>query len=145
MKTRRNSWIINSQTITNWDIDEYSFEIGPIKLRPSSGARLQCAHHCSGLSYFALQNGTSCFCGNDGWSANSAEAPAGECNVPCTGDPSTICGGPWRNSVYRITENVADECTLLGVRDSPFPLRVVPATASLGSDLQFKSMNLYLK
>lgn len=28
-----------------------------------------------------------------------------ECDAPCTGDASSMCGGTWRNSIYRISTN----------------------------------------
>ena len=35
--------------------------------------------------------------------AAGARADEGECDSPCTGDSNTMCGGTWRNSIYRIS------------------------------------------
>ena len=42
------------------------------------------------------------FCDNDfGGYGASADS---ECNTACSGDAGTMCGGPWRNSVYSLAE-----------------------------------------
>ena len=48
--------------------------------------------------YFGVQNGDGCYCGND--DSKFIPVPKGECNKPCTGNPSEICGDSWRLSVY---------------------------------------------
>jgi hypothetical protein len=121
--TRRNSWEVNGETSIGWSSDEHSFPVGPIGLWPTELTH-QCAHHCHGYRFFALQNGTQCFCGDESWRTGSTAMPESDCNFTCVGDSTSNCGGIWRNSVYRITDDVVDECTFLGVRDSPFPLRV---------------------
>ena len=50
--------------------------------------------------YFGLQARSQCFCGNT--LAHQEKKDESECNRPCTGDNSKICGGPWRNSLYKI-------------------------------------------
>ena len=56
--------------------------------------------------YFGVQNGDSCYCGND----DSKFIPVAkeECNQPCSGDETQICGAMWRLNVYEndsITED----------------------------------------
>ena len=46
-----------------------------------------------------LHTGNECWCG-DSASEDSVTA-ASECSSPCTGDPTQICGGPWRLNVFR--------------------------------------------
>ncbi|KAF7346909.1 Copper radical oxidase [Mycena venus] len=53
--------------------------------------------------------GNECFCGNDlgGTAASNVPGsglalPQTECNIPCTGDASSICGGGFRLSVYTV-------------------------------------------
>ncbi|CAH1801631.1 unnamed protein product [Owenia fusiformis] len=64
-------------------------------------------HLCFGLciaqgyKYMGLQ-GEGCFCGNDYGSRGKGDES--HCNKPCPGDPNTMCGGHWKNSIYRITE-----------------------------------------
>ncbi|XP_048257825.1 WSC domain-containing protein ARB_07870-like [Haliotis rufescens] len=62
-----------------------------------------CKLHCHGINdtHFGVENGRECFCGDviKGW---YRRRPDTECNVPCTGDRSTMCGGDWRMSIYKI-------------------------------------------
>eukprot|EP01052_Picozoa_sp_SAG31_P009322 SAG31_NODE_487_length_14980_cov_9.526376_15_plen_222_part_00 len=71
-----------------------------------------CAELCAGYAFFALQFYNQCFCDN----ANMMQtaAPESECNTPCNngiGDDgaavagTTMCGGTWRNSIYRTSTN----------------------------------------
>ncbi|XP_046337312.2 salivary glue protein Sgs-3-like [Haliotis rufescens] len=62
-----------------------------------------CKLHCHGMNYifFGLRGGRKCFCGRvikDGY----MKIPDSECNVPCPGDRSTMCGGYGRISIYEI-------------------------------------------
>ena len=64
-----------------------------------------CADFCrdNGYHYFGLQYYNQCFCDNE-YDMYGVAAADSECNTPCYGDDTTMCGGPWRNSVYRINE-----------------------------------------
>ncbi|XP_046369300.2 integumentary mucin C.1-like [Haliotis rufescens] len=62
-----------------------------------------CKLHCHGMNYiyFGTEAGRQCFCGaviKDGF----MKKPDSECNVPCPGDRSTMCGGGWMISIYKI-------------------------------------------
>jgi glucan endo-1,3-alpha-glucosidase len=61
-----------------------------------------CAEHCRGRNakYFGLQNGRSCFCSNS--YGRYGQAPPNECSAACWGNKAEMCGGMWRNSVYRM-------------------------------------------
>jgi endonuclease/exonuclease/phosphatase family metal-dependent hydrolase len=50
-----------------------------------------------GYAYAGLQYYGECFAGN---TLGYARAPESECSLPCTANPSEICGGGWRNSIY---------------------------------------------
>jgi len=58
-----------------------------------------CSAICSWSKFFGLQNGHACFCGNS-YGNQGGQAPDDDCNLPCSGDPNSICGGPCRNSIY---------------------------------------------
>ena len=60
-----------------------------------------CIEGCSakGFIFAGVQNGGQCFCG-DTAPPQSSFAPAGECNKPCHGDGTKICGAIWRMNVY---------------------------------------------
>merc|ERR1740130_2562500 len=57
---------------------------------------------CAGYQYFGLQWHSYCYCGDDYGSFGPAESED-ECDTPCRGDATTMCGGGWRHSVYEIT------------------------------------------
>jgi hypothetical protein len=86
-----------------------------------NGSPDTCAGLCAGYAYFGLQYGSQCFCDNANAMQQTAvdadtavtinaqfagaQAAETECDAPCTGDETTMCGGTWRNSVYRISTN----------------------------------------
>lgn len=48
-----------------------------------------------------LQNYNQCYCGNALGDTNVYQRKnEDECNRPCTGDSSQLCGGHWLRSVY---------------------------------------------
>uniref|UniRef100_A0A1I8G3G0 WSC domain-containing protein n=1 Tax=Macrostomum lignano TaxID=282301 RepID=A0A1I8G3G0_9PLAT len=62
-----------------------------------------CGGFCSlgGFPYFGVQDKMQCFCGSSyGRFGISNEA---DCNYPCSGNSSQVCGGRWRNSVFSLT------------------------------------------
>ena len=65
-------------------------------------SRQLCATACNagGYSLFGLQYYHECFCGNA--IPNIPATADRECDTPCEGEPETMCGGAWRNSIYRL-------------------------------------------
>jgi len=58
-----------------------------------------CGAACSNNTFFGLQASHYCFCGNGprlGHRMNESD-----CSQTCDGDSSKMCGGQWRNSIYR--------------------------------------------
>ncbi|KAJ4302590.1 hypothetical protein N0V88_002740 [Collariella sp. IMI 366227] len=54
--------------------------------------------------YAGVQNGNQCWCGSyvgGEWAANQTD-----CNSPCTGNPSTFCGGPKLIRIFKAEDNV---------------------------------------
>ena len=80
---------------TNGETQDPYFQLG------ENGTPTECADLCQGFRYMGLQDGSQCFCDNDAGGL-AAMAPEGDCNMPCAGDANTMCGGPWRNSVYEL-------------------------------------------
>eukprot|EP01043_Picozoa_sp_COSAG02_P045634 COSAG02_NODE_4196_length_5640_cov_5.220770_1_plen_444_part_10 len=86
-----------------------------------NGSPDTCATLCAGYAYFGLQYGNQCFCDNANAMSQTpvnadtaqtinaqfagAQAQESECDSPCTGDESTMCGGSWRNSIYQLSTN----------------------------------------
>src|SRR4030095_14017643 len=58
-----------------------------------------CDFLCIGAdwNYAGVQWYGECFCGQ---TIAYEQRPDSECNTPCNGDPSKMCGGAWRNSIY---------------------------------------------
>ncbi|CAM9662033.1 unnamed protein product [Chrysoparadoxa australica] len=76
---------------------EYSAYAGPENSPEFCGAL--CREQ--GYTFFGLQYGLECACGNDYGSYGPADDPS-ECSMPCSGDPMILCGAGLRNSVYEI-------------------------------------------
>ncbi|XP_046549409.1 putative fungistatic metabolite [Haliotis rubra] len=62
-----------------------------------------CRFHCTqyGYSFFGLSVGTECYCGNM-IKSGFKKVPDNECNYPCAGDNTEMCGGPWRMTIYQV-------------------------------------------
>ncbi|KAI6710688.1 hypothetical protein JHW43_006802 [Diplocarpon mali] len=72
----------------------------------------QCVAFCKGkqYQYAGLEYGEECFCGA---SVNNIQVDESDCNQPCTGDSSEICGAFDRISIYQDpTFPVADYTTI---------------------------------
>lgn len=61
-----------------------------------------CMANCTGFDYWGTEYGRECYCGNT-FHSSSAEAPAGDCNMVCGGDPSEFCGAGNRIELYSTT------------------------------------------
>ncbi|KAM7215505.1 WSC domain containing protein [Rhypophila decipiens] len=57
-----------------------------------------CADFCAVWPYFGVEYGRECFCGMAPTTGSVADPQ--ECNIECAGDPSILCGGSKRLSVY---------------------------------------------
>ncbi|KAG9023244.1 hypothetical protein FS837_005893 [Tulasnella sp. UAMH 9824] len=64
-----------------------------------------CQTFCSGsgFTYAGVENNVECYCGNT-LTVNSP-APSTDCQAPCGGDATQICGGSlnWRMTIYKYT------------------------------------------
>merc|ERR1712085_94137 len=59
-----------------------------------------CNEACSSYQYFGLQNSAECWCGNS-YGKHGAAANEEEC-LPCNSDTDVMCGGGFRNSLYKV-------------------------------------------
>ncbi|CAC5414927.1 unnamed protein product [Mytilus coruscus] len=62
-----------------------------------------CVDHCAAFtvySYAGTEEGMDCYCGVKG--DKMTEANENDCNMPCHGNDTQICGGDFRLSVYQI-------------------------------------------
>jgi hypothetical protein len=81
-------------TFTNGNTADPYFQLG------ADASPAKCAELCQGFRYMGIQAGSQCFCDNAG--GLESIAPEADCNSECAGEPGTMCGGPWRNSVYEL-------------------------------------------
>lgn len=58
-----------------------------------------CASFCSGYTYFGLEYGSECYCGNS-FGTGSVKTVDGECSMNCPGNTTQICGAGGRLTVY---------------------------------------------
>ena len=63
-------------------------------------ALLECGVACAAYKYFALEYGKECHCGNSYGKFGKAVDPAKNCDMPCSKDPTVMCGGRYYESVY---------------------------------------------
>jgi hypothetical protein len=57
------------------------------------------------VSHIGLEAGKECWCSSHPPSANGScpSIPAAECSLPCPGNASQSCGGPWRAEILAVT------------------------------------------
>ncbi|KAG9800887.1 WSC domain-containing protein, partial [Aureobasidium melanogenum] len=59
-----------------------------------------CASYCSAYTYFGVEYGSECYCGNT-IQAGSSPITDGRCKMPCAANSSQICGGPNGLNMYQ--------------------------------------------
>ncbi|KAG2002470.1 hypothetical protein CC2G_004661 [Coprinopsis cinerea AmutBmut pab1-1] len=69
---------------------------GPLTLEKCTDACFNAGYRLAGAEYAA-----ECFCGN--FINQGAPVPDGQCNMPCAGNGSQLCGGPDRLNIYNYT------------------------------------------
>lgn len=59
-----------------------------------------CQAECAaaGFGYAGVENGGECWCSN---TIQNGHGQGGGCSTPCSGDPTTTCGGGWAIQVYQ--------------------------------------------
>ncbi|PCD38152.1 hypothetical protein AU210_006635 [Fusarium oxysporum f. sp. radicis-cucumerinum] len=76
----------------------------PMDIDGSQMTPTSCLTACAdqGFPFAGLEYGGECYCGNV-LANDTVKADVGDCNVPCNGDKTLLCGGPSRLSVYSST------------------------------------------
>ncbi|KAJ4268676.1 hypothetical protein NW762_002743 [Fusarium torreyae] len=74
----------------------WSMDVDSSSMTPTS-----CLNACAnqGFPLAGMEYGGECYCGNV-LANDTTKADVGDCNVPCNGDKTLLCGGPSRLSVY---------------------------------------------
>ncbi|KUJ09774.1 WSC-domain-containing protein [Mollisia scopiformis] len=93
----------------------------------------QCAGVCKGYTWFGVEYGRECYCGN---SINAGSVPAAptDCNFPCAGDSTELCGGSNRLNMYNygtVTSSTQLSSTSSTLSSSSL-LSSITSTSSLG-------------
>ncbi|EMD61690.1 hypothetical protein COCSADRAFT_202067 [Bipolaris sorokiniana ND90Pr] len=58
-----------------------------------------CAVQCQAFQHFATTNARTCFCG-DKVVGTVLEVKHSDCNSPCAGDKTEMCGAFWKFNLY---------------------------------------------
>ncbi len=74
------------------------FDLDGYLERSNQNSPQRCIQTCAakGFAYAGVQYGQSCVCGN----RYGTQGQSNSCNMACTGDSKTVCGGANANSVY---------------------------------------------
>ncbi|KAI9812453.1 MAG: hypothetical protein M1827_004684 [Pycnora praestabilis] len=59
-----------------------------------------CAAFCNGYTYFGVEDGDECYCGNDIYPGSQLVPDQSECYQCCAGDLTQRCGGYFRLGIY---------------------------------------------
>ena len=60
-----------------------------------------CAQKCAGYTYFGAEYAKECYCGNTLLNYAAPQA-ATDCNMPCVGNSTELCGGSSRMGLYQL-------------------------------------------
>ncbi|KAH6627932.1 WSC domain-containing protein [Chaetomium tenue] len=60
----------------------------------------KCAAHCANYSYFGVEYGRECWCGNSPPRPPTTAVAESECSSPCAGDDAQACGAAGRINVW---------------------------------------------
>ena len=65
-----------------------------------------CIETClgEGFTFAGVQYKSECFCGNISPPESALATEAEECDRPCPGDETQMCGATWRMNVYDISQ-----------------------------------------
>ena len=85
-----------------------------------------CAAFCNGYVYFGAEYARECYCGNS-FNTGSVPAPATDCNFPCAGNSSELCGAGNRLSVYSSDGKIQPSLSLSSSSSAPTPTSTGPA------------------
>jgi len=69
----------------------------------------ECNSLCSGYAYYAVQFHGECRCADKNWKTRYHKVPDKQCNAPCNGDISIMCGGGWTNTVFTTDPHVGEQ------------------------------------
>lgn len=79
-----------------------------------------CASYCSAYTYFGVEYGNECYCGN-AIQSGSGLITDGRCKMPCAANSTQICGGPNGLNMYQksISSSVPSSISSMSSASSP--------------------------
>lgn len=63
----------------------------------------ECSQLCEGYTYYGVEYAGECYCGNEIASGAFRAAAVEDCDVPCLGDSTQMCGGSMKLNVFSRT------------------------------------------
>ncbi|KAL8719332.1 MAG: hypothetical protein Q9225_003653 [Loekoesia sp. 1 TL-2023] len=72
-----------------------------------------CSTYCSGYTYWGVEYGSQCYCGN-AFSNPTSPAPSTDCSTKCGGDPTQVCGAGNRMNLFKSTQQGPTNATVPG-------------------------------
>ncbi|KAI4209402.1 MAG: hypothetical protein LQ351_007661 [Letrouitia transgressa] len=72
-----------------------------------------CASYCAGYTYFGVEYGRECYCGNI-FSNPTTPVAASDCSFKCAGDNTQICGAGNRMNIFKSTSKSPSNTTVPG-------------------------------
>ena len=78
-----------------------------------------CSQQCKKYHYYGLQNSDECWCGASDWTPRYKKVLNRQCNKPCTGDVESMCGGGWRNNIWKQPESMHSKHPIAKKKPTP--------------------------
>ncbi|KAL8730328.1 MAG: hypothetical protein Q9181_004697 [Wetmoreana brouardii] len=72
-----------------------------------------CSSYCSGYTYWGVEYGSQCYCGN-AFSNPTSSAPASDCSFKCAGDNTQVCGAGNRMNLFKSNQQTPSNATVAG-------------------------------
>ncbi|KAL8936736.1 MAG: hypothetical protein Q9216_004777 [Gyalolechia sp. 2 TL-2023] len=72
-----------------------------------------CSSFCNGYTYWSVEYGSQCYCGQ-AFSNPTSPAPASDCSMRCSGDPTQNCGAGNRMNLFKSTQQAPTNATVPG-------------------------------
>jgi len=82
------------------DAKDYDLPVCATKRLTTPDPLAECGAMCAGYTFFALENGKECRCGDAYGKHGKAADPAKDCSMPCGENPAVVCGGFYYENVY---------------------------------------------
>ncbi|KAI9840491.1 MAG: hypothetical protein M1838_004047 [Thelocarpon superellum] len=89
-----------------------------------------CAGNCSSYTYWGVEYGTECYCGNSLAAGSVLAANQGDCSFTCPGNPSEYCGAGNRLEMYQLNGAASPTTGVSSTTTSSSPTAVGTGSAT---------------